>query len=81
MADMKLFEGVRGPVEWEYDVEADTLYVSFESPRPAVAIDIGGGVIVRYDEGAGRVVGLTIVEIGVRTEAFVARRHSGGSVT
>lgn len=81
MAGMKLFEGVRGPVEWQYDVEADTLYVSFGSPRPAVGIDIGEGVIVRYDEGVERVAGLTIVGIGGRTEAFVARRHSGGSVT
>jgi uncharacterized protein YuzE len=80
MAGVKLFEGVRGPVEWEYDAGADTLYVRFGSPRPAVGIDIGEGVIVRYDEEVGKVVGLTIVGIADRMKDFVGPRRSGGSV-
>lgn len=67
MAGMKLFEAVRGPVEWEYDAEADTLYVSFGSPRPAVGIDIG--------------VGLTIVGIGCRMKESAAPGRSRGSGT
>lgn len=72
MAGMSLFESTRGPVEWDYDAEADTLYVSFGPPRPAVGIDLGEGMIVRYDETAGKVVGVTIVGIGARVEEVVA---------
>jgi uncharacterized protein YuzE len=69
MARMNLFDRTSGPTEFEYDAEADTLYVSFGPPRPAVGIDIGEGVVVRYDEVARRVVGLTIVGVGERIRA------------
>jgi uncharacterized protein YuzE len=74
MAGMNLFGHVEGPVEWEYDAEADTLYVSFGPPRPAVGIDIGEGTIVRYDEAAGKVVGLTVVGVGERIGEVVGAR-------
>ncbi len=48
-------------LNWDYDGEADVLYISVASPRPAVGIDIGEGVIVRYDEAHSLVVGLSIV--------------------
>jgi uncharacterized protein YuzE len=70
--------GASDPV---YDAEADTLYVSFGSPQPAVGIDIGEGVIVRYDEEVGRVVGVTIVGFADRLKDFVAPRQSRGSAT
>ncbi len=44
---------------WDYDEEADVLYISVGQPRPAV--DIGEGVIVRYDEARHEVVGLTVI--------------------
>lgn len=65
---MRLF-GKKG--DWEYDGEADTLYLSFGAPRPATGVDIGQGVIVRYDEVLKEVVGLTIVGVGRQLEAHV----------
>ena len=50
-------------LDWDYDGAADVLYISVDSPKPAVGIDIGGGVVVRYDEVHGEVVGLSIVGI------------------
>lgn len=53
------------------DGEADTLYISFGKPRPAVGIDMGDGVVVRYDEKAKEVVGLTIIGVGRRLEQHI----------
>ena len=46
---------------WDYDEEADVLYISVGQPRPAVGVDIGDGLIVRYDETNHEVVGLTVI--------------------
>ncbi|WP_035994646.1 DUF2283 domain-containing protein [Leptolyngbya sp. KIOST-1] len=51
---------------WDYDDEADVLYLSVGEPRPAVGIDIGDGVVLRYDEDTQEVVGLTV--IGLRAK-------------
>jgi len=48
-------------VKWEYDEEADVLYLSVGEPRPATGVDIGDGVVLRYDEEAREVVGLTLI--------------------
>ena len=61
---VKVFDKKDVPVDWEYDDEADTLYLSFGKPKAATGLDIGQGVIVRYDEQAREVVGLTIVGVG-----------------
>ncbi|MBN1424231.1 DUF2283 domain-containing protein, partial [Candidatus Fermentibacteria bacterium] len=53
-------------VTWEYDEEADVLYLSMGEPRPAMGIDIGEGTIVRYDEDSGEVVGLTVTGVRAR---------------
>ncbi len=71
MEAVKIFESQQAPVDWDYDGEADTLYLSFGPPRPAVGIDIGDGVIVRYDEKAKEVVGLTLVGIGRRVGEYI----------
>ncbi|WP_374689761.1 DUF2283 domain-containing protein [Promineifilum sp.] len=52
-------------LQWDYDEDADVLYLSIGDPRPAVGIDIGEGLVLRYDEAEQNVVGLTI--IGLRT--------------
>ena len=49
----------------DYDEEADVLYLSLGEPQPAVGVDIGEGVVVRYDETRQEVVGLTV--LGLRT--------------
>ena len=51
-------------LDWDYDEEADVLYISIGKPQNAIGIDIGDGDIVRYVEKTGEVVGLTL--IGVR---------------
>ncbi|HSC71739.1 MAG TPA: DUF2283 domain-containing protein [Candidatus Methylomirabilis sp.] len=53
-------------VTWDYDEEADVLYLSVGEARPAVGVDIGEGVIVRYDESRKEVVGLTVIGIRAR---------------
>jgi len=53
-------------VDWNYDEEADVLYLSIGKPRKAVGIDIGDGVVVRYDEKKREVVGLTILGVRAR---------------
>ena len=53
-------------LSWDYDEEADVLYLSVGEPRPAVGVDIGEGVILRYDENRKEVVGLTLVGLRAR---------------
>lgn len=53
-------------IDWEYDEEGDVLYLSIGKPRKATGVDIGQGVIVRYDEKKKEVVGLTV--LGVRSK-------------
>ncbi|NMF83313.1 DUF2283 domain-containing protein [Nodosilinea sp. P-1105] len=46
---------------WDYDDNADVLYLSLGKPCPAVGVDIGDGVVLRYDAAIQEVVGLTVV--------------------
>ena len=45
----------------EYDSDADILYISVGAPRPALGVDIGDGLVVRFDEARREVAGLTII--------------------
>ncbi len=60
-------------LDWDYDEEADVLYISVGKPAKATGLDVGDGVIVRYDEERGEVVGLTI--IGVKERTLMALRR------
>ena len=53
-------------VTWDYDEEADVLYLSVGEPRPAVGVDIGEGFILRYDEARKEVVGFTLIGLRAR---------------
>ncbi|MGH2558192.1 MAG: DUF2283 domain-containing protein [Thermomicrobiales bacterium] len=53
-------------INWEYDEEADVLYLSVGEPRPAVGIDIGDGLILRFDEAESEVAGLTVIGLRER---------------
>lgn len=66
MEALKILEG-KPALNWEYDEEADVLYISVGEPRPAIGTDIGEGVIVRYDEKEKTIVGLTIIGFQART--------------
>ena len=68
MEAVKLFNKKKARLDWEYDGEADILYISFGKPRAAVGVDVGEGVVVRYDNKAKEVVGLTIIGVGRRLE-------------
>ncbi len=53
-------------LNWDYDEEADVLYISIGEPRPAVGLDIGEGIVLRYDENHREVVGLTVIGLRAR---------------
>jgi len=50
-------------VTWDYDDEADALYISFGKPQPALTEDIGRGILARYLEDSGELVGFTIIGV------------------
>ncbi len=56
-------------LNWQYDEEADVLYISVGEPVKALGLDTGDGVIIRYLEETGEVVGLTIIGMRQRTLA------------
>jgi uncharacterized protein YuzE len=53
-------------LKWDYDEDADVLYLSISAPQPAASIDIGEGVVLRYNEHEKSVVGLTIIGLRAR---------------
>ncbi len=48
-------------IEFDYDEEADVMYISFGEPREAVTEEIGN-IGIRIDEKNREIVGLTIIE-------------------
>jgi uncharacterized protein YuzE len=54
-------------VSWSYDKEADVLYISFGEPRKSLTLDLGEGVLARYQKDTGEVTGLTIVGVSHMT--------------
>jgi uncharacterized protein YuzE len=65
MEAVKILEGGE-PVTRTYDADADVLYLWVGAPRAALGIDIGDGVVVRYDEEAREVVGVTLIGLQAR---------------
>ena len=57
-------------LNWEYDEDADVLYISIGQPVEAVGLDVGDGVIVRYREDTAELVGITL--IGVKQKSLMA---------
>jgi uncharacterized protein YuzE len=43
-------------VTWDDDTDADVLYLAIGEPQPAIGIDVGDGVMVRYNEERQEVV-------------------------
>ena len=73
MEALKILEN-KSQLDWDYDVEADVLYISVTPSRSAVGVDIGEVWSVRYDEVHDKVVGLTIV--GIREKCCGNFHHS-----
>ena len=51
---------------WDDDEDADVLYLSVGEPRPAVGIDIGDGLVLRFDGARREVAGLTVIGLRQR---------------
>jgi uncharacterized protein YuzE len=73
MEALKILEG-KPQLDWDYDAEADVLYISVGKPRPALGVDIGDGLIVRWDEQKREVVGLTIIGLRARLAEGIEQR-------
>ena len=63
---------IRESLKGSYDPEADVLYISIDAPKPALGVDLGDGVIVRYDEARNEIVGVTIIGLRERTARELA---------
>lgn len=61
-------------ITWSYDEEADVLYIAVGEPRQALGVDIGDGVVLRYDEAEKEVVGLTLIGLRERLLAGLANK-------
>ncbi len=48
-------------ISWEYDKEADVLYISFGKPQKALSMDMGSGIVARYLQDSNELVGFTLV--------------------
>lgn len=48
-------------IKWDYDAEADVLYISFGNPQNAEGVDIGEGTIVRIQADTKEIIGVTII--------------------
>ena len=48
-------------LKWDYDAEADVLYISFGIPQNAEGVDIGEGTIIRIQPDTKEIIGVTIL--------------------
>ena len=55
--------GKPGKVDWSYDKAGDVLYMSFDHPRESLTLDLGDGLLARYQEETGEITGFTIIGI------------------
>lgn len=65
MEPLKILERKQN-LNWDYDEEADVLYLSVGEPDEALGVDIGEGLVVRMDAAEQEVVGLTVVGLRSR---------------
>lgn len=56
-------------IKWDYDAEADVLYISFGNPQTAEGVDIGEGTIIRIQPDSNEIIGVTILNPLHRTLA------------
>lgn len=59
-------------IKWDYDAEADVLYISFGNPQKAEGVDIGEGTIVRVHSDSKEIIGVTILNPLHRTLASLS---------
>ena len=65
----------KNKIKWDYDAEADILYISFGNPRNAEGVDIGEGTIIRIRPDTKEIIGVTIVNPLNRTLSSLMGKH------
>lgn len=66
MEALKILEEKKN-LQWDYDAEADVLYISVGKPQKAEGVDIGEGTIVRVNPKNNEIVDFTIINPLKRT--------------
>ena len=51
----------KSKINWDYDADADVLYISFGNPQNAEGVDIGEGTIIRIEPDSNEIIGITIL--------------------
>lgn len=72
---MKFLTESTANARWNYDEEADILYISAGEPKPADSVDVEGGTLVRYDRDHKQIVGVTIVGLRSRLQKVLEERE------
>ena len=65
----------KNKIKWDYDAEADVLYISFGNPKNAEGIDIGEGTIIRIQQDTKEIIGVTILNPLNRTLSSLMGKH------
>lgn len=65
----------KNKIKWDYDAEADVLYISFGNLQNAEGVDIGEGTIVRVQTDTKEITGLTIINPLHRTLKSLSGRQ------
>lgn len=65
----------KNKIKWDYDAEADILYISFGNPRNAEGVDIGEGTIIRIRPDTKEIIGVTILNPLNRTLSSLMGEH------
>lgn len=66
----------KNKIKWDYDAEADVLYISFGNPKNAEGVDIGEGTIIRIQPDSKEIIGVTILNPLSRTLSTLMGKHS-----
>ena len=62
-------------INWDYDADADVLYISFGNPKNAESVDIGEGTIIRMEPDSKEIIGITILNPLNRTLTSLKGKH------
>ena len=65
----------KNKIKWDYDAEADVLYISFGNPKNAEGVDIGEGTIIRIQQDTKEIIGVTILNPLNRTLSSLMGKH------
>jgi len=65
----------KNKIKWDYDAEADVLYISFGNPKIAEGVDIGKGPSSGYNRTQKKIIGVTILNPLNRTLLSLTEKH------